>query len=77
MRTLKVLFPILFGITTTAAVMMGFSHQEIAFAAPNAATYYVDVDAPGTGSGLDWTNAFTNLQDALAWAIERPGASRT
>jgi len=29
---------------------------------------FVDADAPGAASGLDWDNAFTDLQDALAFA---------
>jgi predicted outer membrane repeat protein len=28
--------------------------------------FYVDVDATGSGNGSSWTNAFTDLQDALA-----------
>ncbi|REJ81967.1 MAG: hypothetical protein DWQ44_13710 [Bacteroidetes bacterium] len=31
--------------------------------------YYVDVNASGTGSGTNWTNAFTDLQSALSIAV--------
>jgi len=37
--------------------------------APMATTFYVDADATGATTGLSWTDAFTNVQDALAIAI--------
>jgi hypothetical protein len=33
---------------------------------------YVDADAPGANNGASWTNAFKNLQDALAAAAVNP-----
>jgi len=50
--------------------------------------YYVDHAAGGTATGLDWTNAYTNVQDALAAAassdtifvatgVYTPGTART
>jgi hypothetical protein len=35
---------------------------------PSGGTLYVDVNAKGAATGLDWTDAYTNLQDALAVA---------
>ncbi|MCP4966748.1 MAG: hypothetical protein GY926_16165, partial [bacterium] len=37
--------------------------------AGTAGTYYVDQSAAGGGGGLDWANAFTNLQDALTTTV--------
>ena len=34
-----------------------------------ATTYYVDVTANGTNDGLSWTNAFTDVADALSVAV--------
>ncbi len=34
---------------------------------------FVDVNASGAGDGTSWTDAFTNLQGALAKAIDPPG----
>jgi len=41
---------------------MGAYEYELAY------RYYVDQMAIGAGTGLTWTDAFTNLQDALALA---------
>jgi predicted outer membrane repeat protein len=35
----------------------------------SATTYYVRSNATGSGTGLSWTNAFTDLQEALSIAI--------
>ena len=35
---------------------------------PKAKIIYVDADAGGTANGLNWTNAYTSLQDALSTA---------
>ena len=34
-----------------------------------ATTIYVDASAGGAGTGSSWTDAYTNLQDALAAAV--------
>lgn len=43
--------------------MTAFAQQP-----PSAARYYVDKDADGKATGLSWTDAYTNVQDALAAA---------
>jgi len=37
--------------------------------AASAKTIYVDADAPGSDNGTNWTNAYNDLQDALADAV--------
>ncbi len=39
-----------------------------AAACPQAQVIYVDVDATGAETGANWTDAYTDLQSALAWA---------
>ncbi len=40
--------------------------------APTAKVLFVDADAPGINTGLSWSDAFTQLQDALTVATEYP-----
>lgn len=56
------------GIRTTL-VTLGL-WLAIASATGSAKTIYVDGDAPGPNNGTSWTNAFKNLQDALAQATQ-------
>lgn len=50
-----------FALLLTAAAMLFCS-------ATSAATLYVDTDALGAGSGANWADAYTDLQDALSSA---------
>ena len=47
-----------------------------AFECPPDSVIYVDVDATGTGSGTNWADALTDLQDALFNAKWCPGADQ-
>lgn len=44
------------------------SHEGCVRRRAAATVYYVDADATGAATGLSWTNAFTDLQSALAVA---------
>ncbi len=50
----------MFGMAMLAATIGLFAWQTAV-----ASTYYVDLNAGGTGSGADWTNAYTSVQAAL------------
>ncbi|MFN8357684.1 MAG: choice-of-anchor Q domain-containing protein [Spirosomataceae bacterium] len=65
-----------------------FVDQSYTLARPCNCTFYVKSNASGTNNGSSWTNAFTNLQDALATACSgaqiwvakgtyKPGTSRS
>jgi uncharacterized repeat protein (TIGR01451 family) len=68
MRTVKLLFPFVFGLILAFGLVGGLALAN-RFLVPNATTLYVDADATGASTGLSWTDAFTNLQDALTVAI--------
>jgi hypothetical protein len=64
---IKFIIPFLVDILLTVGIILG-----MAYAGPshlNSTIIFVDKDAIGTSTGLDWTNAYTNLQDALTVAI--------
>ena len=46
----------------------GFVSSPFTFEASNPTIFYVKPGATGAGNGLDWVNAFTNLNDAFAAA---------
>jgi predicted outer membrane repeat protein len=71
MRALRFISPLLLGIVMTIGVIIVMSRlsETVLLAAPAAAVIYVDVDASGAATGLSWTDAYTNLQDALAIAL--------
>lgn len=62
---LSIALPVLAALAMVAAL-----GASAGLAAPTASTtYYVDESATGAGSGLTWTDAYTNVQDALTTAI--------
>jgi hypothetical protein len=65
-RVLSILCPFLFLfllLFVGRTSMTAFAQQS-----SSAARYYVDKDADGKATGLSWTDAYTNVQDALAAA---------
>jgi hypothetical protein len=72
MRTVKFLFPIIFGLILTIELVGGLALASGTAAAPKNpidTILYVDADANDAATGLSWTDAYTNLQDALTIAI--------
>ena len=67
MRTLKSIFPVFLGILFTLGMIWGMAYASSEVASENI--IYVDTGASGTATGLNWTDAYTNLQDALTTAI--------
>jgi uncharacterized repeat protein (TIGR01451 family) len=59
-------------VITTTAVDTDTTNNRSSVQIHVSGIIYVDADAPGTDTGLSWTDAFTNLQDALALA--EPGS---
>lgn len=54
-----------FSITRRARTYFTDFMPSSSLSAPSGTTYYVNPAATGTADGLSWTNAFTNIQDAL------------
>ena len=52
----------------TATVDMGV--DEVSETTPPPAVIFVDLDASGENDGTSWEDALTDLQDALAWAVD-------
>ncbi len=79
------------GITGTVAVRVtvdSLSSNQLNFIVDPATVWFVDVDATGNDDGTSWSDAFTDLQDAIAaaddndqiWIAEGtylPGTERT
>jgi hypothetical protein len=69
MRTLKVLFPVVFGILITFWILLGVaraSGEPVSPAALPPDIIYVDVNnTSGTANGDSWATAYTDLGDAL------------
>ena len=72
MRVARLLFPTIFALIILLGLLAALAlltHGAYAApASPSAAIIYVDADATGSASGLDWTDAYTTVQDALAAA---------
>ena len=70
MRSYRVLIPIVLGIILSAGLIGGFAYArglKTVNKNPDILHFHVDADAPGpVHDGTSWTNAFTNVQDALA-----------
>ncbi len=69
---------IFFPLALAASLLLAFGHFLSSSAAapvpqsphaPDAATIYVDHTASGAATGLSWTDAFTNVQDALTASV--------
>ncbi|HNT74341.1 MAG TPA: Ig-like domain-containing protein, partial [Anaerolineae bacterium] len=58
-----------FPILVLLAVLLSGGALLLSAQAVSADPIYVDQDAAGTGDGLSWTNAFTEVQSALAAAV--------
>ena len=67
MRTFKFVLPLILGIFVTFGLVWVMANAGSDAALGNV--IYVDPDATGSASGLSWTDAYTNLQDALTIAI--------
>lgn len=73
MQASKFLFSIVFGLFITFGLLFGLAQASSQVMEPNLPTadiFYVDADAEGDATGLDWTNAYTTVQDALAVATD-------
>jgi hypothetical protein len=57
-----------FGLALTLAAILLLSPGSNAVAQAGG-VIYVDADAGGLANGVDWTHAYTNVQDALAAAV--------
>jgi len=70
MRKTRLIIPIILGISISTLFISVYAHGNTASAAPTTGnTYHVDADiTTGLYNGLSWTNAFTNVNDALAAA---------
>ncbi len=71
-------FLVLFPLALAASLLLAFGHFLSSSAAapvpqsphaPDDATIYVDHTATGAATGLSWTDAFTNVQDALSATV--------
>jgi hypothetical protein len=67
MRSIKPFLPLILGFLTTFGLVWGMAHASPDTDPVNI--IYVDIDASGAATGLTWTEAYTNLQDALTSAI--------
>ena len=52
------------------ALLCAFVFLVCPLSSAQAATWHVDKDATGSNNGISWENAYTDLQDALASAID-------
>ncbi len=48
----------------------GGNGNEVELTVDEPVRYYVDINSTALSDGLSWNNAFTQLQDALALALE-------
>jgi uncharacterized repeat protein (TIGR01451 family) len=66
MHTTKLTYEVRWSLALILALGLWLLRQPLAVSADGP--IYVDADASGTATGLSWTNAFTNIQDALSVA---------
>ncbi len=63
---IKLFYPFIFAALLGATLFIIFRPAQ---AAHSDGVIYVDVGAVGAASGVSWTDAYTNVQDALAHAV--------
>jgi len=67
----RLFLPIILGITLSVCTLFILVGNDLTQAAPSIpTTYHVDTDnTSGTYTGLSWSTAFTNVNDALAAVV--------